>query len=433
MDDREFDDIIKGKVEGFEGPEFDPTALAALHHQLASIKVVPWYVQYRTTLLAGTGMALCTLLIIWSQWYWKNQDVAMLENGIDALKAERQEMINLLNELQQIKNNQRDTVHTMEVRTENSAQYASLQFKIIQLEYELQKLKRDSQKPLARNEYTLPVNLPATDSDDAFYNSSEPTKSIWSSSSRVNPRPQTEESLRAVAGKELLSVKTNNQQGKRLSAKTLRNLEDHYQKGIGIKLGPVFEISKGIYPVGSSQFNFGVGLLADFILSPSLSLETGGIHTRRYYDIRAADELASIQLPGIDESAGDLLKAEVDYWMLEVPLNLKYRYPVSLKTHWLASIGYAPVIYLRQLFEYDYSFDDGSAGNNLIVRSDYQTNTATLYPGTLNFSIGLNHQLKNKKVLETSLFYRYGLGEMGMEQIKPNFLGVRGVYWFTLK
>ena len=35
MDDDKFDDIIKQKVEVFEGEPFDPTALADLHHRLS--------------------------------------------------------------------------------------------------------------------------------------------------------------------------------------------------------------------------------------------------------------------------------------------------------------------------------------------------------------------------------------------------------------
>jgi len=35
--------------------------------------------------------------------------------------------------------------------------------------------------------------------------------------------------------------------------------------------------------------------------------------------------------------------------------------------------------------------------------------------------------------LETSLYYQQGLGEMGVESNGSNYLGIRGVYWFTVK
>lgn len=48
--------------------------------------------------------------------------------------------------------------------------------------------------------------------------------------------------------------------------------------------------------------------------------------------------------------------------------------------------------------------------------------------------MGFVYQLKNKKILETSIFYQYSLGDLGYEGIKnPSFLGIRGVYWFTIR
>ena len=41
MDDQWFDDIIKQKVGNYEDTEFDPSALAALHHQMASVSDLP--------------------------------------------------------------------------------------------------------------------------------------------------------------------------------------------------------------------------------------------------------------------------------------------------------------------------------------------------------------------------------------------------------
>ncbi len=51
MDDRDFDNIIKGKLENLEGEPYDPTALSDLHYRLAASAVTPWYTNYRTELL----------------------------------------------------------------------------------------------------------------------------------------------------------------------------------------------------------------------------------------------------------------------------------------------------------------------------------------------------------------------------------------------
>jgi hypothetical protein len=216
------------------------------------------------------------------------------------------------------------------------------------------------------------------------------------------------------------------------SVKALRDIEKHYQNGIGIRVGPVVEASRGIYSIGEGQYNVGYGVLADLILSPSLSVETGVKYFKKYYDISDPGGLGSPHLPGVDESAGELHKAEIDYWLFEVPVNLKYRYPISLKQHWLAGVGFSPMVYTKQNFEYDYEFNGGTNGN-FLVHSTYQDDKVTVYPGALNFSIGLSSQLKNKKILEASLFYQHGLNDMGAEKTRTRFFGLRGVYWFTLK
>jgi hypothetical protein len=54
-------------------------------------------------------------------------------------------------------------------------------------------------------------------------------------------------------------------------------------------------------------------------------------------------------------------------------------------------------------------------------------------PGMLNVSLGVSNLLKNKKILETSIFYQYSLGGLGEEKNHVRLLGVRGVYWFTIR
>jgi hypothetical protein len=41
--------------------------------------------------------------------------------------------------------------------------------------------------------------------------------------------------------------------------------------------------------------------------------------------------------------------------------------------------------------------------------------------------------LENKKIIELGIFYQQGLGSMGLEKNKSNFLGLRSVYWFPLR
>jgi len=215
-----------------------------------------------------------------------------------------------------------------------------------------------------------------------------------------------------------------------LSARTIRDLEKHYRNGIGIRVGPSIEVSHGFYDAGNSRADLLFGLLGDFIVSPSLSIETGVKYTHRFYEITDASELPNVELPGVDTGLGPVVGADVDTWMAEFPINLKYRYPLSMKTHLLAGIGYSSILYTKQVFEYSYELTGDPSAQ---INTSHKIKQSTLYPGMLNFSLGVSKELRNKKILETSLYYQHGLSKLGAENAQANFLGVRGTYWFMLK
>jgi hypothetical protein len=422
MDDQKFDDIIKSKVGDYEERGFDPASLASLHHQMAMQSAVPWYVSRRSELITVSVVAFATLLILMTQWYLYRQQAQILKDEIMSLISDRKEVESMQLELDHLKNITTDTIRIIEIRQERSSEYIMLQQRLRSLEYEIQKLA-DRQQFFISDE----TNPGLTDEGPG--NIVYETHAGHSRSTRLVPRNDDDPGVHARRDDRKQSKTT----AINLSAKTIRDIEKHYQNGVGIKIGPTLEPSNGIYSQGSGQFTIGYGVLADFILSPSVSLETGAKYFRRNYALNDINELNKISWPGADESLGELHKVEVDNMMLEIPLNLKYRYPLSLKTHWLGSIGYSPTLYLNQVFEYEYKFDDGSGGNSFMIHSTYRDNKITLYPGTLNFSIGISNQLKNRKTVETTLFYQQGLGDMGAEKMRTKYFGVRGIYWFNVK
>ena len=88
------------------------------------------------------------------------------------------------------------------------------------------------------------------------------------------------------------------------------------------------------------------------------------------------------------------------------------------------------MIYTKQVLEYSYDFDAVPSGH---ITESHIIADITRYTGTLNISLGVSKRLKNNKILETSLYYQHGLGEMGVEKMNSNYVGIRGTYWFTVK
>lgn len=422
MDDREFDEHIKRKVGDYEEPGFDPGALAMLHKQMSAVREWAWYTRYRTELIICSSVVLATLIILSNQWYTRNHFAQITSSEKLLLESQGKQIAQLEEEIKYLKRVHTDTIRIVEIREERSTDYAHLWQRINALEKVITTLNGGN----STNQNVRTAYESSSLSDASMHGEiigSDDTKE----DKRLVPRDMDEESLKAE------STKAIEHSGKRtveLSSKKIRELEKHYHDGIGVQLGPTLELSKGIYSVGMGEPAISAGILANLVFSPSLSLETGVKYVHRFYEISGEESLSGTELPGVNPALGTLINADVDSWIMEVPLNLKYRFPISMKTHWLAGIGYSSILYTKQIFEYDYEFESGSP---ITINSAYEKSGIEVYPGTLNFSLGLSRQLKNKKVLETSVYYQHGLGKMGLENASINYLGLRGVYWFTIR
>ncbi len=425
MDDHKFDDIIKGKVADYEAPGFDPGALSAFHHQMGTVTVWPWYSRYRTELLLSSGLVLCTLILLWNQWSFNARETQALKKNDEVLKTQQQQIDILKHEIEKLKNLPPDTIKILEIKDQSSQLNSFYLQRIKTLEYTLQKITEENltyiQMANQRTAAAMGSQLSSyrrSTAHERFYEDQFTTQLVSSEKKKEN--------VHGIPN----MVTPNAVTSRQLSTKTIRDLEKHYRNGIGIRVGPALEVSRGFYDVGNTRADLLFGVLADFVVSPSLSVETGAKYTHRFYEITNRDVLSRLQLPGVDTGLGPLANADVDSWMAEFPINVKYRYPLSIKTNLLAGVGYSSLMYTKQVFEYYYELTSDPTAQ---INTTHKIEKFTLTPGMLNFSIGLSKEIKNNKILETSLYYQYGLGEFGVEEVRANFLGIRGTYWFKIR
>ena len=420
MDDEKFDDIIKKKVGEYQEPGFDPAALADLHYRMSAADAVwPWYSRYRTELFVGAGLALCTLIILWNQMSLSNRENVLLTDNLNASKNQSEQISKLQHEINYLRSIQPDTITVIEYREQKSLGYTFLLNQIAGLEATLKSYVDRSM-----------IDKPSSVADtlkhfEELTLSTDPSSSMYPQ--RLVPKQMNNKSARALWNEKNTDIDTKERS---LSVKAMRDIENHYQKGIGIRIGPTLDISKGFYSVGSGRIDVAGGILADFILSPSLSLETGGKYAHRVHKISDQDDILKSQLPFVEKDLGTPKNVDIDSWILEVPVNLKYRYPISLKSHWLVGVGLSPMLFTRQTLEYDYEFSGNSSAT---IYSIYKKDKPEFYLGAVNFSWGLSNETKRKNIIETSIYYQYGLGGIGAENIKRSFLGLRGVYWFKIR
>lgn len=424
MDEHLFDDTIKKKVGEYDAPAFDPSALAALHHQMAAGKLVwPWYSRYRTDLMIGSMIILSTVVILSSHWFMTTESQEKLESQIRHLEAQVQHANASKTENNPLSFQSPDTIWNSEMLDRNSLPYRSLIMRIAELEKVVEELGARLNLQDEADGPEIPFSNP--DFDNKY--PATPNHRSSSLNHRVIPRQKEKESRRAQFTKDRLSATESEV---KLSAATIRQIEKHYSKGIGMKLGPLVEFSYGRYQTGSGNIDPAAGIAADFIFSSWLSLETGLKYIHRFYSITNSNDLNENALPYRDNSLGSLNRADIDSWIFEMPVNLKYRRPISLKSDWYIGAGYSSLLYTMQDVEYEYDFDNASAAS---INASHRQNSWSSHPGLLNLSLGTSRQLKNHKLFETSVYYQLGLGARGVEKIKGGFLGARGVYWFTIR
>jgi hypothetical protein len=341
--------------------------------------------------------------------------VRIVEEQTNTINDQRARIDGLESEIKRLHQTTPDTIRITEIRTTNTALTSQLMQRIARLE--------ESNREL--------MELKLKSSEIPTYNSGEESQSssqiIDATTSLADPASISD------TNQELLTKNiTDNKSQKALDTKTIRALEEHYRHGVGIKLGPALDVFGAKYSLGDGHLNLSGGLLADFIVSPSLGLETGLKYSTRYYAIVDPNNLTSENLPGVDPQVGTLQRAEIDYQLFEIPLTLKYRYPLSMKDHFIGGLGYSCLFYLNQDFEYTYEFDNQSPHPTSIV-STVSTSQVKTYPGTINISLGMSHAMKNKKIIETTLFYNHGIGTQGVEKTRAQYFGIRGTYWFTVR
>lgn len=417
MDDKRFDDIIRGKLGEYEVQDYDASALDALHHQMGSVLPSPWYSRHRTELVTGSAIVVSTVVILLSLWLSTYQTNETWDKNASLIALQQVQIDNLTRALNELRALPKDTLY---VQKENMHPgVAPLLNKIENLERAIKDLT--SKLASIRNvESNDPSPIRTSMTPAIFYPySSTPVNVSFNQHSGLTGGLHDEGSNKSLR-----------HPGK-FSADTQRALEKHYQDGIGVRVGPALELSKGFYEAGTGRLDFSGGLLSDLIVSPSFSIETGVKFSHRFYEIHG-NALASsrIVLPNTNPDLGSILIADVDSWMLEVPVNLKYRAPLSPRAHWHAGIGYASLFMTKQIFEYDYQLDGNQSAR---VNESHNYPGTKVYPGMLNISFGFSNQVKNNKILETSLYYQFGLGARGREDLHADYLGLRTAYWFNVR
>ncbi|MEN7547135.1 hypothetical protein AAG747_04405 [Rapidithrix thailandica] len=430
MDDRQFDREIQEKMKNYQGEAFDANHLESLHQRLDAVVATPWYIRYRSELL----FILCILLLMLFYFFlypffYKNSyliESQYINSGLQTLQEQQDKLLEenkkLLNQLEQqrqqtsqLKAELYNTKKELVISEKNTAYLQNALWVYAQE-------KRGSSFSLRKGEgaWVHQALLPKVPPGVA-------TSNDWFESGLLSFDPVLQEGE---------TPPKKNASGM-LSGKTRLKLKQHYWRGVGIQLGVVGGLSKIKSDLGEGDFNPEMGLLGEFRFTPSWSLEAGVKYNLWTHEIEDKFLLEQLNLPNFKSGLGALEATEVESFLLEFPLNLRYRHPVANRFSLVGSMGISPVYYITQKFEYDYKVDfqlDSVNYAQLTVNDKSpRQKLGKLYSGTLNLAIGGNKVFSDRSQFEVMLSYQIGLREMGIERMKPNLLALRARYWWKVK
>lgn len=442
MDDSKFDDILKGKLDQIPVESFDPASLADLHYKMALNTSLPWNIRYKAELLTATALIIILLFNGFLFYGINGQTNEKLNLELSEMRTTNAELIEMQ---RQIMDQSREQIVDTVIIT---SQYPALVYELNQLKDQLNQLITQTQSSYNTTEESILFLGYRNELSEKMVNSLSKKgmiryqdDEVYLTSEGYIPKryPNTPVLMDSYPynGFGIENITYNNQVEEKpkpqMDFATRQELEKHYMKGVGLRAAPVLGVNFPFYEKGEGSPKVSYGVLADIILSPSLSLETGVLLTTMNNELESSDNLDDLNKPGFDPSLGELSAYEIDTDLVEFPLNLKYRYPISERSFLTGSLGYTAMLYTHQQIEYEQLFDSGDPLGIINVSSGETINTVEFSPGTANISLGISTRLKGRNYLELGAQYRIGLGPMGVEKLENSLLGFRAAYWFHIR
>lgn len=481
MDDKHFDKKIREKIARYQDPGVDPGALTGLHDRLDNFKTtIPWYKNRRYLGYAAAAVLFISLLNFSLYSYINQYSKEDLLAQIASLKSDQQQLYKLQHEFNASTKIIRDTVYLYKEILK-----APEKLKVSQVENYVASLS-----PVKRQQI-LEKYMPAAH-DDIYGNQSshkivlanldeapEEVKSYlatndlytinngkriklviedldilqppdylakkgmilnradWGLTANISYFPV----VATRKGEKETAKSDKNTKDVYLSANVLRALEKNEMRRYGFRIGPSVDFYKPIFDLGNKNINTGIGFLAEFVLSPSVRLESGFNFTQMEYKLDPSEisnltETQISKFPSLNPGLGKINAIEVTSDILSMPLNFKYFYPLSKKKRLFVSTGYTPMLFLSQKFLYAYKpkeeiddEDDFRADLTAIKRKD----NPKLYAGTFNVHLGMESQLKKNTYLQAAVFYQNGIDDMGVENRSIEMVGLKSSLFFKIR
>jgi hypothetical protein len=444
MDDHIFDDLVRKKLKNYEDPTLDSSALESFHDRLDQFNQDPWYKRSMGKLAVVSALLLLTGFnaFILSKNYLTNENqslaheetLSIKNNTIDSLNALVQQLQCQVSEHQPVvvaaaPASPQFKLHLVKINDPADVASRDVLYKV--------GIGRKENIPLELYNQLADDGLVATENGEVVLLLAKKQQAINTPAFHTRladllvPTVQVGTlSLVTMTPEKMNTIKPATLRKSESSLQARNIMEKHYFKGIGLQIGPHLDLAKSVFNTGTGELTPRVGVTADWIVSPHLSLETGV----DYSTTETSFKKDEIPFAPLAPQLGMLTSETISNRMLSLPLSVKYRYWVFDKSQLVVRAGYTPYGILTRQMQYNFIHHDNDPKGDeaMITTLDKRTENKFL-GGTLTSSAGLVIKRdKNKGQWEASLFYERSMGQ-GFENNPMQLFGIRTGYWFKIK
>lgn len=436
MDDSIFDGYIRRKMEDYEPPDAVPGPFPKFQTAYAD-RPRSWYIRYRTETLIAASVLLFILFSIYFPAKIEldeshSQLLARPEKVIDSLKTV----------IRDLKNRTEGAIYVPDSNNKRTDRIAdstplgpgirvtgSMQNPEVRLPIEVADLPQDVFRKLKA------WNLLEWDGERAWLivspRRNEATMVARTTEGTVADPVTLHRLLPPILTVKLDPPASSSKSRNQISGKTRNAIEKHYFSGVGINLAPHADLVSGSFSSGSGRVVPRIGLIADWVLSPKISVETGVDYAALKFAV--SNNFQKLGLPNVDTELGTLQSAQISARTASLPVNFKYRRWITAESQLIFRVGYTPYFSLRGQYIYNYRPPNLPPGSDVTINTIEQVDDNKFYGNTISASAGVTRALRENRKLEASLFFEHSLGTVGTEKAKMNMVGVKTAYWFNVR
>ena len=415
MDDRQFDHIVKNKLESLD-PEYNEQAWKALDYKLDLLAPLPWYSRWKS-LLVASSMGLITLL-----------NIGLLYK-VDREQEQLTQLVDLLSEQEQ--RGSMDTVYLVQKNYLTASFLGTADGSHLLVSND-KSLSYDLLDPLSV--YKITAGSSASSVSTAPVASLEPvTTGNTNSTVSLYRKPESVNSLDPFSHRYKLkgpAAEDMYVRGVVLPPKK-KKWDYPVQPRIGIAAGYLIpDPDQGEKFVTSRQ-----SLLIESPIRGGFHILTGLSHQEVTYKLDDVDdnnfELATLlRYPGFTTFATYPDEITVENSMLQIPLYFRYYKP--LNHSWSVFAGGGPTIDILLRQKFIYSFLEIQNEELLEFEEIVENDHVEFNLGSLAANAGIEHYFNNKLSAQVELNYQYGLGKIGVENRSFNSFSVSGGLFYKL-